>query len=72
MKQKLLFLFFYSFIFIGSAQKSDFKHINFNKADSIANLYKNEKLTNLPLLAYKLTYRLDTDVEKFRAIYIWV
>ena len=54
------------------AQKSDFEHSNFQKADSIAHLYKNEKLTNLPLLSYKLTYRLNTDAEKFRAIYMWV
>lgn len=53
-------------------QQSDFKHHNFKKADSIAQLYKNESLRNLPLLSYKLTYRLKTDAEKFRAIYIWV
>ena len=54
------------------AQQSDFKHLNFKHADSIAQLYKNESLQNLPLLSYKLTYRLETDAEKFRAIYIWV
>ena len=53
-------------------QQTDFKHLNFKKADSIARIYKNEKLNNLPLLSYKLTYKLNTDVEKFRAIYIWV
>ncbi len=72
MKTKLLFILFFSIIFYIHAQQSDFKHISFRKADSIASLYKNEKLNNLPLLSYKLTYRLDTDVEKFRAIYIWV
>lgn len=54
------------------AQKSDFAHINFQKADRIALEYKNEGLTNLPELAYKLTSQLDTDVERFRAIYKWV
>jgi len=72
MKLKLLFILFHLVISIGFSQKSDFKHINFKKADSIANLYKNAELTNLPLLSYKLTYRLNTDVEKFRAIYFWV
>jgi len=72
MKLKLFFILFYISVSISFAQQSDFKHINFKKADSIASLYKNEKLTNLPLLSYKLTYRLDTDVEKFRAIYVWV
>lgn len=72
MKKTLLFILFFWFIFNTNAQQSDFKHISFKKADSIASLYKNEKLNNLPLLSYRLTYRLDTDVEKFRAIYIWV
>lgn len=72
MKKALLLIIFYGVTFIGFSQQSDFKHINFKKSDSIANLYKNANLRNLPLLSYKLTYRLDTDVEKFRAIYSWV
>lgn len=54
------------------AQRSDFDHINFNKADSIAWSCKNEGLDNLPLLTHKLTSTLETDVERFRAIYKWV
>ena len=54
------------------AQKSDFAHINFKKADSIALGCKNEGLHNLPELSHKLTSQLTTDVERFRAIYIWV
>ena len=54
------------------AQQSDFSHINFKKADSIATSYKHETLSNLPLLAFNLTENLATDVEKFRAIYFWV
>lgn len=54
------------------AQKSDFASINFDKADRIANQYENERLDNLPLLAYKLTNHLNTQVEKFRAIHTWV
>ena len=61
-------------IFIGQsyAQKSDFKTISFQKADSIALAYKYEKLYNIPELSLKLTSQLPTDVEKFRAIYKWV
>ena len=54
------------------AQISDFKSINFKKADSIALAYKGEELTHLPDLSYKLTSSLNTDVERFRAIYKWV
>ena len=73
MKNLLLFLILYGgFTYTSNAQQTDFKHINFKYADSIAQLYKNENLHNLPLLSYKLTYRLKTDVEKFRAIYVWV
>lgn len=55
-----------------SAQVSDFDDVNFQKADSIALECKNEDLNNLPKLAHKLTYSLNTDVERFRAIYKWV
>lgn len=54
------------------AQISDFKTINFKKADSIALECKDEGLYNLPELSNKLTSPLTTDVEKFRAIYKWV
>lgn len=54
------------------AQISDFEHISFKNADNIASFYKGDDLHNLPELAYKLTNKLSTDVEKFRAIYIWV
>ena len=71
MKSYLCFLIVLSCFFL-NAQKSDFKHRNFEKADSIANSYENERLNNLPLLAYKLTNNLNTQVEKFRAIHTWV
>ncbi|WP_299273205.1 transglutaminase domain-containing protein [uncultured Psychroserpens sp.] len=54
------------------AQLSDFDHINFRKADSTAMACKDEGLYNLPQLTQKLTSHLDTDVERFRAIYLWV
>lgn len=62
-------------LFVGLScygQRSDFSHINFAKADSIALIHKGESLLNLPVLTHKLTATLTTDVEKFRAIYTWV
>jgi hypothetical protein len=64
--------FLFIFVFQLNAQKSDFSTITFEKADKIALEYKNETLTNLPELAYKLTSDLTTDVERFRAIFKWV
>ncbi|MBO6605763.1 transglutaminase domain-containing protein [Psychroserpens sp.] len=55
-----------------NAQRSDFNHIDFKKADSIALSYSNETLHNLPDLTSKLTANLETEVEQFRAIYFWV
>jgi len=54
------------------SQKSDFNHIDFSKADSIANQYHKASLKNLAILTNKLTRGLNTDVEKFRAMYLWV
>ena len=69
-------IIFTIFILIGigqlQAQQSDFKDISFKKADSLALTYKDESLKKLPLLSFKLTEGLNTDVEKFRAIYKWV
>ena len=53
------------------AQKSDFSHINFEKADQLALQYRDADLTNLPELVRNLTDGLETDVERFRAIYLW-
>jgi transglutaminase/protease-like cytokinesis protein 3 len=44
----------------------------FRKADSVAALYPNHSLTDIQLLSKKLTSSLNTDREKFRAIYKWV
>jgi hypothetical protein len=54
------------------AQVSDFKSIDFTKANHIVKLDERHNLDNLPLLAHNLTYKLTTDVKKFRAIYTWV
>ena len=55
-----------------NAQISDFKEINFQKADRIAETLKGEKLDNLPKLVHSLTSDLSTDVERFRAIFSWI
>ena len=70
MKSITLVLFLISSFAFG--QGSDFGHIDFKKADSIALSYEGESLKNLPVLTHKLTASLSTDVEKFRAIYTWV
>lgn len=54
------------------AQRSDFKHIDFIRADNIAALNQGASLNNLPVLTHKLTSQLPTEVEKFRAIYTWI
>lgn len=66
------YLFLFIFVFQSHAQISDFDTIDFKKADRMALEYKNERLDNLPELAYKLTSSLTTDVERFRAIFTWV
>ncbi|RMB64043.1 hypothetical protein EAX61_01290 [Dokdonia sinensis] len=55
-----------------TAQQSDFKNIDFTQADQIAQRHQGAALYNIPLLAHNLTFQLDTEVEKFRAIYYWV
>lgn len=62
-------LFIASFSF---SQKSDFSHINFDKADNIAKKVKSKRLLELKKLSFQLTKDLDTEIEKFRAIYIWI
>jgi len=70
---KTLFLCISIFIINSSkAQVSDFKDIDFTVADNIAKLNEGSSLDNMALLAYNLTYKLETDAEKFRAIYTWV
>ncbi|WP_439150877.1 transglutaminase domain-containing protein [Winogradskyella sp.] len=69
------YLFIWAFIIFSKltlAQISDFKHIDFTKVDNIVKLHEGNELNNLPLLAHKLTSKLPTGVEKFRAIYLWV
>ena len=70
--RNFIFLSTLLFSLMSFAQRSDFNHIDFKKADSIADYYKDASLRNLPVLTHNLTTSLETDVEKFRAIYTWI
>ena len=54
------------------AQQNNVHKVDFRRADSLAAIHKGEGLNSLPILAYKLTASLSTEVERFRAIYTWV
>lgn len=65
----------YVFLLLSScffAQQSDFSHINFSKADSIAKQIKSKRLYKLNKLTFELTKDVKTDIEKFRTIYKWI
>lgn len=68
MKALYAILLILVFQLVSYSQISDFKPINFIRADNQAKLHNGASLNNLPVLAYNL----PTDVEKFRAIYTWV
>lgn len=54
------------------AQVSDFKRVDFGRADSVARLYPGHSLNNLPDLAFKLTSSFEREEEKFRTLYVWI
>lgn len=54
------------------AQKSDFKHIDFTKADNTAKRLQYKELKEVNKLTYQLTDGLKSDVEKLRSIYMWI
>ena len=54
------------------AQPADFDHINLRPAENRARQFQGEELDHLPILVQNLTATLNTDVERFRAIYLWV
>lgn len=69
------FLFVPAFLILAHvlhAQISDFDSISFSKADSIAISFSGHDLKDPEGFAKELTKDLDTDVEKFRAIFRWV
>jgi hypothetical protein len=72
LKKSLLFSILILVLGQSYAQISDFESINFTRADNRAVLHEGRSLENLPVLAHDLTFNLDTEVEKLRAIYRWV
>lgn len=70
--QLVLILFLNSLGVTSLAQRTDFWNINFNDADSIAELYEHHNLKNPERLAEALTINLTTEVEKFRSIFRWI
>ena len=72
---RIKFVFFLGLFILVSqsnAQITDFDNISFLKADQNALKCKNDGLDNLPRLVQKLTLSLPTEVERFRALYMWV
>lgn len=73
MRQPLIhLLIFLSIMLPASGQQEDFSYIDFSRAEANARQHKGADLSNLPVITHKLTAYLDTDVERFRAIYYWV
>ncbi len=64
--------FFLWITFTVSAQQSDFKSFDFKKVDYVAKNYKAKRLYDLNNITYNLTKDFDTEVEKFRAIFVWI
>ena len=69
---RAFFLFWVTISSLSYGQRSDFSHLDFKKADSIALLHKGASLENLPLLVFNLTAKLPHEAGKFRALYTWV
>lgn len=70
MKISIVILMLFSALSFG--QRTNFIGYDFTKSDSLAQTLKGQELTNLPDLVYRLTNPLNTEIEKFRAIYTWI
>ncbi len=62
----------FTFVLSVQAQRSDFSEIDFWRAEYIAKGYEGEELNQMPMMVHEITTQLNTDVERFRAIYYWV
>ncbi|AUC14651.1 hypothetical protein BTO06_05630 [Tenacibaculum sp. SZ-18] len=71
MKNKLILVVFLITFKVG-AQVSDLKHISFKKVNKNVRFHKGESLKNILTLTHKLTDELQTKVEKFHVIYLWI
>lgn len=65
----LLFVFLSFTVF---SQQSDFDSYDFTSVDKVAKRFKAKRLYDLNNITYHLTKDFDTDIEKFRAIFIWI
>lgn len=72
MKSAVLAGVAFVWVLVANGQAADFRSINFAKADSVALSYPNYSLHDLRKLSHTLTSTLNSDVEKFRALYRWV
>jgi len=72
MKRSIILFFSLNLSFCVCAQISDFANTDFRMADSIAAVYAGHSLGDIRGLSHKLTQKLPTSQEKFRAIYKWV
>ena len=70
--KRLTFVVILIFLTQAHAQQIDFALIDFRGAERNAKNLKGEDLHNLPILTYRLTQNLNSDAERFRAIYYWV
>jgi transglutaminase/protease-like cytokinesis protein 3 len=62
----------FAFLAQGWAQPPEFTDVDFSSADSVASLYPDHPLDNLPQLSHKLTSPFNTEPEKFRSLFKWV
>ena len=72
MMPKILIAIYCCAIQIVSSQITDFKAIDFTKANNTAKKLSEVPVSDLKQLSSLLTKNLETDVEKFNAIFIWV
>ena len=70
MRRLSILLLFFSSLSVHT-QQSDFRSFDFHKIDKIAKKFKAKRLDDLNNITYNLTKDFDTDIEKFRAIFIW-
>lgn len=71
MRRLSILLLFFSSLSLHT-QQSDFRSFDFHKIDKIAKNFKAKQLDDLNNITYNLTKDFDTDIEKFRAIFVWI
>lgn len=69
---KLILILFFVTMNVVGVRGQDFAHADFSTADKMADRYAGYPLTDVHALAMNLTRSLQTEEEKFRALYKWV